>query len=81
MMKLSAGLFAAALVFGLGSVPTPTYAEEDAAAANGAATESGEAAPQEESKVKKLEDEVLKELEANKDQPADSIMESEGSDH
>jgi hypothetical protein len=66
---------------GLGSVPAPTFAEEDAAPANGAATESGEGAPQEESEVKKLEEEVLKELEANKDQPADSIMESEGSDH
>ncbi len=82
MMKLSAGLFAAALVIGVGSVPTLTYAEEDAAeAADGGATEAGEGGTQDESKMKKLEDEVIKDLEANTDQPADSIMESEGSDH
>ena len=80
MMKVSAGLFAAALVLGLGSVPTLTHAEEDAAA-NGTATESGEAAPQEESKIKKLEEEVVKDVEKAADQPADSIMGSEGSDH
>ena len=77
MMKLSAGLFAAALVMGLGSVPTIAYAEEDA----GAATDSAAEAPKDESKLKEMEEEVLKDLEANKDKPADSIMESEGSDH
>jgi hypothetical protein len=80
MMKVSFGLFAAALVVGLGSVPTLTYAEEEPAA-NGAATEPGEAAPQDESKMKKLEEEVVKDLEKAADQPAGSIMESEGSDH
>ncbi len=81
MMKLSAGLFAAALVMGLGAVPTIAYAEEDATAAAGAATDSAAEAPKDESKLKEIEDEVVKDLEANTDQPADSIMESEGSDH
>jgi hypothetical protein len=82
MIKLSAGLFAAALVIGLGSIPTPSHAEEDAAApAKGAVTDSAAEAPKDESKLKELEEEVMKDLEANTDQPADSIMESEGSDH
>jgi hypothetical protein len=81
MIKLSAGLFAAVLVVGLGSVPTPSHAEEDAAPAKGAATDSAAEAPKDESKLKQLEEEVLKDLEANTDQPADTIMESEGSDH
>jgi hypothetical protein len=83
MMKLSAGLFAAALVIGLGSVPTLIYAEEAATTeeATGSATDSGGDAPKEESKMKKLEEEVIKDLEENKDDPADSIMGSEGGDH
>jgi len=82
MMKLSVGLFAAALVIGVGSVPTLTYAEQDAAeAAKGGSTEANEDGPKDESKLKQVEEEVLKDLEEDKDQPADTLMESEGADH
>jgi hypothetical protein len=79
MMKLSAGLFAAALVVGLGSVPTLTYAEDDATegASSGAA---GADATTGESKLKKLEEEVVKDLEEDKDVPAGTLMDSEGAD-
>ena len=78
-MKLTSGLFAAALLIGLGAVSTPTYAEEGAAGAD-AATAPSEAAPKDKSKLQELEEDVMKDLEANKDQPADSIMQSEGAD-
>jgi len=82
MMKLSVGLFAAALVIGVGSVTTLTYAEQGAAeAAKGGSTEANEDGPKDESKLKQVEEEVLKDLEEDKDQPADTLMESEGADH
>jgi len=55
MMKFVPGLFAAALVIGLGSAPTPTYAEEDATEGGGAAS-SGEDSTKEEPMMEKLEE-------------------------
>lgn len=80
MMRLSAWLFAAALVVGLGATPTLSFAEDDAPAQT-----SGDAAPPEdatagESKIKKMEEEVVKDMEKAGEQPADSLMESEGAD-
>jgi hypothetical protein len=81
MMKLSAGLFAAALVVGLGSVPTLTYAEDDATeGASSGAVDPGADATTGESKLKKLEEEVVKDLEEDKDVPAGTLMDSEGAD-
>ena len=56
MTKLFAGLFAAALVIGLGAAPTFTYAEE--AATDGAAEGGTESAgdSKDESMMEKLED-------------------------
>jgi len=80
MMRLSAGLFAVAFVVGLGAAPTLGFAEDDAPAQT-----SGDAASPDatagESKLKQLEEEVVKDMEKAGEQPADDLMESEGADN
>ena len=79
MTKLFAGLFAAALVFGLGAAPTLTYAEE--ATTEGAAEGATESAggSKDESMMEKLEetfketptDEATNPIEADEDTDGD----------
>ena len=56
MTKLPTGLFAAALVVGLGFAPTLAYAEEDATEETGGGTDLGEDAAKDETMMEKLED-------------------------
>jgi hypothetical protein len=79
MTKLSAGLFAAALMIGLGCAPTLTYAEEDAAEEAGNGSDSGEDSTKDETMMEKLED-AFKETTTPTDEETDPIGTTEDAD-
>jgi len=79
MTKLLAGLFAGALVIGLGSAPTLAYAEEDAAEETGDGTDSGGDSAKDETMMEKLED-ALKETTTPTDEETNPIGATEDAD-
>ena len=79
MMKLFAGLFAAALMIGVGSVPTLTHAEEDATEEAGSGSGSGEDSTKDETMMEKLED-AFKETTTPTDEETDPIGTAEDAD-
>jgi hypothetical protein len=79
MRKLFAGLFAAALIIGVGTAPTLTQAEEDATEKTGDGSESGNDSTKDETMMEKLED-VFKETTTPTDEETDPIGTAEDAD-
>lgn len=75
MTNFVPGLLAAALVIGLGSAPTLTYAEEDATEGGGAT--SGEDSAKEEPMMEKLEEMFKEEPTDEADSPTEEAEDPE----
>lgn len=79
MTNVLAGLFAAALVIGLASTPTLTYAEEDTTEEAGNGSDSAEGSAKDETFLEKLEED-FKETTTPTDEETDPIGTAEDID-